>query len=41
MSLSQRVKVWTMMCLMLLLSWTASGATPAAGPLRVSTVKPK
>ena len=41
MRLSQRVRVWTMMCLTLLLSWTAIGATPAAGPLRVSTANPR
>ena len=40
MSISQRVRGWTMMCLTLLLSWTATGATPATGPLRVSTANP-
>ena len=41
MSISQRVRVWMMMCLTLLVSWTVTGATPAAGPLRISTVNPR
>ncbi|RPJ36327.1 MAG: hypothetical protein EHM35_08280, partial [Planctomycetaceae bacterium] len=41
MRFSQRVRVWTMVCLMPLMSWTAMAATPAAGPLRVLPANPR
>ena len=41
MRIGQQVRVWTMISLTLLMSWTVIGSTPAAGPLRVSTVNPR
>ena len=41
MKLSQRVRVRTVICLPLLVAWTAIGATPAAGPLRVHPTNPR
>ncbi len=41
MRLRQRVKARTTMGLTLFVSWTAVGAMPAAGPLRVGTVNPR
>ncbi len=41
MRFSQRVRVWTIVCLMPLMSWTAMAATPAAGPLRVLPANPR
>ncbi len=41
MRFGQRVRVWTIVCLMPLMSWTAMAATPAAGPLRVLPANPR
>ncbi len=41
MRIDQRVGIWTVMCLALPLSWSALGAAPAAGPLRVLPANPR